>query len=127
MPWTLSSQVVGHVGERVTVKGWLHTVRSLGGVVFAVARDRAGLLQAVTEDRADADVLSGLDAESVVAVSGSAARSKAPAGELCNCVQTRQAGKAGTVCARRRRRTGARGGCLCISGSLLSRWPLAPR
>ncbi len=97
MPRTLSSQVVGHVGERITVKGWPHTVRSLGGVVFAVVRDRAGLVQAVTEDRADADVLRGLDAESVVAVSGSAARSRAPAGELRSCVQTRQAGKAGTL------------------------------
>jgi nondiscriminating aspartyl-tRNA synthetase len=81
MPRTLSSQVVNHVGERVTVKGWLHTVRSLGGVVFAVVRDRAGLVQAVTEDRADADVLRGLGAESVVAVSGRVAREpRAPMG-----------------------------------------------
>jgi len=81
MPRTLSSQVAERVGETVTVKGWLHNVRSLGGVVFAVVRDRAGLVQVVTENPADADLLRGLGAESVVAVSGRVAReARAPKG-----------------------------------------------
>ncbi len=81
MPRTLSSEVAGRVGESVTVKGWLHNVRSLGGVVFALVRDRAGLVQAVTEDTADADLLRGLGSESVVSISGRAAREpRAPGG-----------------------------------------------
>ncbi len=81
MPRTLSSEVAERVGETVTVKGWLHNVRSLGGVVFAVVRDRAGLVQAVTEGGADADLLRGLGSESVVAVSGRVAReARAPMG-----------------------------------------------
>jgi len=81
MPRTLSSEVAGRVGETVTVKGWLHNVRSLGGVVFGVVRDRAGLVQAVTEGGADADLLRGLGSESVVAVSGRVAHEpRAPMG-----------------------------------------------
>ncbi|UCC68572.1 MAG: aspartate--tRNA(Asn) ligase, partial [Armatimonadota bacterium] len=81
MPRTLSSQVAERVGETVTVKGWLHNLRSLGGVLFAVVRDRAGLVQAVTEGGADADLLRGLGSESVVAVSGPVAREpRAPTG-----------------------------------------------
>jgi len=81
MPRVLSSEVVDHVGESVTVKGWLHSIRSLGGVVFASLRDRSGLVQAVTEDPADADLLRGLGSESVVSVSGRVAREpRAPMG-----------------------------------------------
>ena len=81
MPRTLSSEVAEHIGEPVTVKGWLHNVRSLGGVVFALVRDRTGLVQAVTEDTADADLLRGLGSESVVSISGRVAREpRAPSG-----------------------------------------------
>jgi nondiscriminating aspartyl-tRNA synthetase len=81
MPRTLSSEVAEHIGEPVTVKGWLHNVRSLGGVVFALVRDRTGLMQAVTEDAADADLLRGLGSESVVSISGRVAQEpRAPGG-----------------------------------------------
>ncbi len=81
MPRILSTEVPERVGESVTVKGWLHAVRSLGGVVFASVRDRAGVVQAVTENPPDADLLRSLGSESVVSVSGRAAREpRAPMG-----------------------------------------------
>lgn len=81
MKRTLSSEVASRVGERVTVAGWLHVVRVLGGVTFALLRDRAGLIQMVTEDAGNADVLHRLGVESVVAVSGLVAREpRAPTG-----------------------------------------------
>jgi nondiscriminating aspartyl-tRNA synthetase len=81
MPRTLSSEVGEQIGETVTVKGWLHAVRSLGGVVFAVVRDRSGLVQCVTENPADADLLRGIGVESVMAVSGRVAQEpRAPDG-----------------------------------------------
>lgn len=35
----------GHIGQRVTVCGWVHRHRGLGGVVFCDIRDSSGLLQ----------------------------------------------------------------------------------
>ncbi len=81
MERTLSVEVAGRVGECVTVMGWLHAVRAFGGLTFVVVRDRAGLVQVVTEDDADADLLRGLGAESVLTVSGLAAHEeRAPMG-----------------------------------------------
>jgi nondiscriminating aspartyl-tRNA synthetase len=77
----LSTEAAGHVGERVTVAGWLHAVRRPGGIVFAVLRDRAGLIQVVSENPRDADLLQELGVESVLAVSGQVVREeRAPLG-----------------------------------------------
>jgi aspartyl-tRNA synthetase len=35
----------GDAGKAITVAGWVHRVRNLGGLVFVDLRDRAGLLQ----------------------------------------------------------------------------------
>ncbi|HZH42447.1 MAG TPA: OB-fold nucleic acid binding domain-containing protein, partial [Gemmatimonadales bacterium] len=63
-----------HVGQRVTLGGWVHRRRDLGGIVFLDLRDRAGLVQvAVGPAWAAADVVTragGLGAETVVAVEG---------------------------------------------------------
>jgi len=59
-----------HVGEEVSVRGWLHNVRRLGGVTFVVVRDGWGTLQSVTEDEADLAPLGGLALESVVRLRG---------------------------------------------------------
>ena len=42
-------EVRGHTGERVYVKGWLQSLRSMGGINFLVLRDGWGTLQAVAE------------------------------------------------------------------------------
>ncbi|AEB12056.1 aspartate--tRNA(Asn) ligase [Marinithermus hydrothermalis] len=36
-----------HVGERVTLMGWLHWRRDLGGIQFVLLRDRSGVVQVV--------------------------------------------------------------------------------
>jgi nondiscriminating aspartyl-tRNA synthetase len=46
----LSNQLPAHVGETVTVAGWVHRRRMLANVAFVVVRDRGGLLQVVTKE-----------------------------------------------------------------------------
>jgi len=60
----------GCVGQRVRLTGWLHSLRQLGGITFIVLRDGCGTLQAVTEDAADLEPLTGLALESVIALEG---------------------------------------------------------
>ena len=60
-----------HVGAGVTLMGWVHKVRDLGGVIFIDIRDRYGLTQVVTRDDADMlEVAGRLRPECVVAVGG---------------------------------------------------------
>ena len=43
----LSAELPEHIGERVTIAGWLHRRRVLKSVTFLVIRDRSGLAQVV--------------------------------------------------------------------------------
>ena len=36
-----------HVGERVTIQGWLYNLRKSGKIVFPVVRDGSGMMQCV--------------------------------------------------------------------------------
>ncbi len=65
-------EVGEHVGERVRVAGWLHSLRRLGGVNFLVLRDGWGIAQVVTESEAELGPLQDgvLGVESIVAVEG---------------------------------------------------------
>jgi nondiscriminating aspartyl-tRNA synthetase len=84
----LTAEIHSHIGERVRVAGWLHSLRALGGINFLVVRDGWGLLQAVAESEVEIAPLveSGAGIESVIAVEGDAvAMPQAPGGvELHN-------------------------------------------
>jgi len=56
-----TTEVKEHIGERVELQGWLHTMRRLGGVNFMVLRDGWGTVQAVTESEADLAPITGED------------------------------------------------------------------
>jgi nondiscriminating aspartyl-tRNA synthetase len=73
----LSTDLARHLGETVTVAGWVHRRRLLKSVGFLVLRDAAGFTQVV----ADPAELQKLSEESVVEVTGTATASdQAPAG-----------------------------------------------
>jgi len=63
-------EVQVHIGERVLVQGWLHSLRQLGGVSFLVVRDGWSLLQCVKEDETELAALTEVGVESVIAVEG---------------------------------------------------------
>ena len=71
----LSRELSSHVGERVTLAGWLHSKRELGAVSFVLVRDRAGLAQVVVDGAIE------LQPETVVEVQGLAvSAAQAPGG-----------------------------------------------
>jgi nondiscriminating aspartyl-tRNA synthetase len=67
---TLTSDLPQHVDKKVSVKGWLHKRRDLGGIVFVVLRDRGGLVQVVIKDEAEQQKLAGLQGGTVLEITG---------------------------------------------------------
>lgn len=61
-------------GKSVTVCGWAHEIRNLGGITFLVVRDRDGLIQVTlfkkTIDKNVLEVVKSISRESVVSVTG---------------------------------------------------------
>jgi len=69
----------------VTVCGWAHEIRDLGGIMFLVVRDREGLIQVTlfkkTIDKGVLETVKNISRESVVAVTGTVKKeAKAPNG-----------------------------------------------
>ncbi len=78
---TLARDLAAGVGQTVTVKGWLHKKRLLGGLNFLTLRDRSGLIQMLVEDKAELEKLRGLQVGTVLSVSGQVvADERAPGG-----------------------------------------------
>ena len=58
-------------GERVTIAGWVQTVRNLGGLVFADIRDMYGITQVVTSGNEKMiEEISKIPVESTVSIAG---------------------------------------------------------
>src|SRR3979411_3059995 len=74
-----------HVGEEITIKGWLHNRRSSGKIHFLILRDGSGFVQAVMSKAAVGDDMfkaaDHLSQETSVIVTGTArADKRAPSG-----------------------------------------------
>ena len=62
-----------HAGQEVTLAGWVHNVRTFGGVIFLVLRDRYGITQIVSNPDAFPDahkVITEARAEWVLQITG---------------------------------------------------------
>lgn len=81
MERTISRDVAKHIGKEITVKGWLHKKRLLGGLTFINIRDRGGLVQVLIEDKQEVEKLRGLQIGTVLKVIGRVVEeSRAPGG-----------------------------------------------
>lgn len=76
MSRTLATQIAQHVGKTITLQGFLHWKRNLGGIQFALLRDKSGIAQVVVDGRFELPL-----AESSMRVVGKVvANAKAPGG-----------------------------------------------
>lgn len=77
----LARELKEKVGQKVTIKGWLHKKRLLGGLTFIVVRDRSGLTQALVKDKGEVEKLRGLQIGTVLEITGQVASDeRAPGG-----------------------------------------------
>lgn len=78
---TLSKDVAKHADNKVTMQGWLHKKRLLGGLTFINLRDRTGLTQIVVQDKDEVEKLRGMQIGTVLEVSGEVVKEeRAPGG-----------------------------------------------
>jgi len=81
MTRTLTRELASKIGETVTVNGWLHKKRLLGGLNFITLRDRSGLAQTLIDDKDELEKLRGLQIGTVLALTGMViADERAPGG-----------------------------------------------
>lgn len=67
---TLTRDIAAAVGERVTVAGWLHKKRLLGGLNFLTIRDRSGIAQVLVDNKDELEKLRGLQVGTVLRFTG---------------------------------------------------------
>lgn len=77
----LSRDVASHINETITLSGWLHKKRLLGGLNFITLRDRSGVTQTLIEDKDELEKLRGLQIGTVFNLTGTVvADERAPGG-----------------------------------------------
>jgi nondiscriminating aspartyl-tRNA synthetase len=70
MTRTLVRELPDKINETVTIHGWLHKKRLLGGLNFITIRDRSGLAQTLVEDKNEIEKLRGMQIGSVLSMNG---------------------------------------------------------
>lgn len=78
---TLARELKDHLSQTVTVQGWIHKKRLMGGLTFINIRDRSGLIQILVEDKNEVEKLRGLQIGTVLTVTGQVVQDdRAPGG-----------------------------------------------
>jgi len=81
MTRTLAKELSSKIGETVTINGWLHKKRLLGGLNFITVRDRSGLIQTLVDDKDELEKLRGMQVGTVLSLTGTVvADERAPGG-----------------------------------------------
>ena len=81
MTRTLMKELASKAGETVTIQGWLHKKRLLGGLNFITLRDRSGVAQSLIDKGDEIEKLRGLQTGTVLSFTGTVvADERAPGG-----------------------------------------------
>jgi nondiscriminating aspartyl-tRNA synthetase len=77
----MANELSSKIGETVTIQGWLHKKRLLGGLNFITLRDRSGLAQTLVDNKDELEKLRGMQVGAVLALTGTVvADDRAPGG-----------------------------------------------
>jgi nondiscriminating aspartyl-tRNA synthetase len=77
----LTKDIASHAGESITIQGWLHKKRLLGGLNFITIRDRGGVAQSLVDNKDELEKLRGLQTGTVLTLTGQVvADERAPGG-----------------------------------------------
>lgn len=78
---TLVRELPKNIDSSVTVKGWLHKMRKLGGLNFINLRDRSGIVQILVENEQEIEKLRGMQIGTVLEITGKVIKDdRAPGG-----------------------------------------------
>lgn len=81
MTRTLIRELAGLAGQTVSIEGWLHKKRLLGGLNFITLRDRSGVAQSLIENKDEVEKLRGMQIGTVLRFTGTVfADERAPGG-----------------------------------------------
>lgn len=81
MTRTLARDVQKSIDQTITIRGWLHKKRLLGGLNFITLRDRSGLVQTLIDAGDELEKLRGMQIGTVLALTGKVvADERAPGG-----------------------------------------------
>src|SRR5450830_627768 len=82
----LAKNAAAQVNQTITLQGWLHKKRLMGGLNFITLRDRSGLIQTLVDNKNELEKLRGLQTGTVLSLIGTViADERAPGGvELHN-------------------------------------------
>lgn len=70
MPRILSNQLIHNIEKKVTIRGWLNNLRSLGKLSFLLLRDRQGLSQVMIENKEELKKVAHLQPGSILQITG---------------------------------------------------------
>ena len=81
MTRTLTRDIALHIDNTITMHGWLHKKRLLGGLNFITVRDRSGIAQTLIEDKNELEKLRGMQIGTVLKLTGKVVKDdRAPGG-----------------------------------------------
>lgn len=81
MTRVLTKDIAALAGQTITIQGWLHKKRLLGGLNFITLRDRTGIAQSLIDNKEEVEKLRGMQIGTVLALTGTVfADERAPGG-----------------------------------------------
>lgn len=81
MTRVLAKDAAAQVNQTITLQGWLHKKRLMGGLNFITLRDRSGLIQTLVDSKEELEKLRGLQTGTVLSLTGMVvADERAPGG-----------------------------------------------